>query len=499
MSEPPILDYTYKTEPLDHQRLDFTKTRDLSYWAWYWEMGTGKSKMVIDTACWLYQRKQIGLCLITAPKGAYLNWISEASKHCPVDAEVAYYSSSMNKETEAWLDRVSAAGPRLKFILVNIEAMSGKRGEDFCRGLLRHHRTLVVVDESTSIKGPTATRTRAMLRLRDMANCVARRILSGTPSPQSPLDLWSQLEFLQKGQSAFPTFTGFRSYFAIQQIMRMGMRSFPKITGFRNMEVLTYTLSKCSSRVLKKDCLDLPPKIYETRDVEMTAEQAAAYRSVMHEAMVMLEAKLLTVTSAMTMLVKLHQITCGWLKMDDGSIVALPNHRMRELDEGIDELPHDAGVIIWCAYREDARAVTFHLRDKHGPTSVVQYVGGIKDTERMEAIDQFQNKKTARFFVSTQASGGVGNTLTRCTYMVYYSNNYNLMDRMQSEDRAHRIGQSASLTIVDLLVRGTADEKVILALKKKQALQATLLDPAAAATEFESALPELLREHLLEQ
>ncbi len=255
----------------------------------------------------------------------------------------------------------------------------------------------------------------------------------------------------------------------------MGPRSFKKVTGYQRVEELSKKVASFSFRVTKEECLDLPEKIYTSRDVELGAEQSRAYASMKQLAMVELqEGGISSASIALTQLLRLHQIVCGHLKMDDGVITAFPNNRVKALMEILAET--SGKVIIWANYVEDIRAIVRAISEEqdgdgqllYGPKSVVEFWGDIDPKTRKENNDAFQDPKSGvRFFVGNQATGGMGIDLFAANTVVYYSNSYKLDDRIQSEDRAHRIGQRKPVTYVDLIARGTVDEKIIQALRNK--------------------------------
>jgi len=217
---------------------------------------------------------------------------------------------------------------------------------------------------------------------------------------------------------------------------------------------------------LKEDCLDLPPKIYTQRTVEMSKEQQKVYNDLATFAITQLNDEQLSVTNTMTMLLRLHQITCGYLPTDDGPVQPLENGRMSELLNVLEEI--DGKAIIWANYRYSIFDIEANLKKKFGDDSVVTYFGDTKDKDRQEIVKRFQDKESpVRFFVGNQQTGGYGLTLTEASTVVYFSNNYDLEKRMQSEDRAHRIGQKNHVTYVDLICENSVDQNIVASLRNK--------------------------------
>ena len=246
-----------------------------------------------------------------------------------------------------------------------------------------------------------------------------------------------------------------------------GGRSVQLVTSYRRLDELANILDKFSYRVLKEDCLDLPEKVFTKRLVELTPEQNKAYAQMKQMALAMLDSgEVMTSVNVMTQLMRLHQITCGHFKSDDGNITHLKNNRIDALMQLLDET--DGKVIIWANYREDIKNIVAALKKAYGEASTVEYHGGVDATLRQDNIAQFQEKNSpTRYFVGNAQTGGYGITLTSANTVVYYSNSYDLEKRLQSEDRAHRIGQTGSVTYVDLIAENTVDDKIVKSLRSK--------------------------------
>lgn len=463
--------------PYAHQEKAFNESKNLRHYALWWEMGCGKTKVIIDTAVHLFLSGEIDGLLVVSDKGNYLNWIfREVPKHImpEITHRLGFWNSQAKiHELMAARKLLMAENNCLDIAAVNIESLSGGRGMDYARDFIRAHYTMMVVDESTSIKNTKAQRTKAAIMLGAM--CDYRRVMSGTPITQSPLDVYGQCEFLQQGLLGHTSFVAFRAEYARMMDIQFPGARWPtkKILGYQNLDKLHDLLSKFSSRILKTECLDLPPKVYEVIDVEHNPVQAEAYRELKETAVLQLEQGLLTATSAMTALLKLHQINCGHLKLDDGTVVDIPSCRINALLELLDNIHGKA--IIWCAFQRDVELVLCALNQRKDGYAV-HYYGKTLNPDRIDAIDKFQNDEKCRWFVGTPASGGKGITLTAASYVIYYSNTFNLEHRLQSEDRAHRIGQAKSVTYIDLQVPKTIDVKILRALRTKKDLAHEVLD-----------------------
>lgn len=470
--------FQYHTKPYEHQSCEFERSKTLVAYAGFWEMGTGKTKLIIDTIAYLWWIKEIDGVIIVGDKGNYRNWYGEIATHLhpSIERRVTHYSSSANKSQLREMESVmTPKNDILDFLLCNVESFSSDNSTFWCDRFLKGHYVLMCVDEATSIKNPKAIRTKNVQKIG--WRCDYRRILTGTPITQGPLDLFSMCEFLERGILGFPTYTSFKCHYAVQQRINLGpgRPSFDKIIGFRNLNDLTVSIESFSSRITKDECLDLPEKIYQVYNVELTPEQQKAYESLKQTAVIQLEQGLLTSTSVLTTIGKLQQICCGHVKLDDGHVVDIPNNRLDDLQTILETIGNEHKVIIWCAFQHDVELIMRRLYDmKRNP---VDYYGKTSAEKREENLRRFIDGD-ATDFVGTAATGGKGITLTAASYVVYYSNSYSLEDRLQSEDRAHRIGQSRNVTYIDLVTSGTVDEKVLATLKKKEDLAHQILDHA---------------------
>jgi len=520
-------DYQYKTEPYAHQHEAFLLSRDEEAFALLMEMGTGKSKVIVDTSAWLYGCGNIDALVVVAPNGVHTNWtLKEVPVHMPDHIPVVsgYWVASPRKHERAALENLfkQESGP-LRVVAMNIEALSTKKGTAFLRRLLNTFRTLLTVDESSRIKTPGVARTRNLVNLGKFASY--RRILTGTSITQGPLDLYAQYAFLNRHIIGHSTFTSFKSHFALYERRKVNNKRgfYDALVSYRNLSELTDLIRPVTYRKLKKDCLDLPQKIYEVYPVELSKEQRRIYDDALKKTVVELrrsegmsddatlfdaenfEDEILKylqsdgtktqIKNALTRLLRLQQIVGGFFTDEEGKVHAIDekNARVDALMNVIDET--QAKWIIWARFRPEIAAIAEALREKYGRGSVVEYHGGVEDDDRTEAVARFQgerhhvNAKTgehriepvdlsdqARFFVGQPRSGGIGITLTAAEYVAYFSNDFSLETRLQSEDRAHRIGQKKNVTYVDLQAAGTIDDRITSILLDKQRLSDTVLD-----------------------
>jgi len=474
--------YTFKTEPFDHQRKALTDSWAAEYYALFMEMGTGKSKVAIDTIGILSMMGKINAAFIVAPKGVYDNWVKgEIPSHLPdsIERQVMRWTPSGTKkyQDEMW-DFLFGEERHLRIFVMNVEALSTPRGTKAALMFLQKYPdNIMVIDESTTIKNRKATRTKNILALADYAKY--KRILTGSPVTKSPMDLFSQCAALSNNALGFTSYYAFQNRYALVQKRKMGSRAFQEIVGYRRLDELNEKLDLFSNRVLKEECLDLPDKVYIRRDVELTEEQKRVYKQMKKLALAKLDnGELATTASVLTQIMRLQQICCGFLQPDEGEIQPIENNRLKELLEITEELQGKA--IIWASYTHGIQQIASALRDRFGPEAVATYYGDTPQDERQEIVDRFQDPDSGlRFFVGQPLTGGYGITLTAANTVIYYNNSYDLAIRLQSEDRAHRIGQRNNVTYIDLVSPGTIDEKVLKALRSKIDLAGQVLGEEA--------------------
>ena len=462
--------YKFKTEPYAHQKDALKKCWNKEAFAIFAEMGTGKTKIALDNACILYNKGKIDRLLVVAPKGTYMNWVEqEIPVHVPdyIEKKVLAWKQSTSAQYRQDLkDIKDITDFRFKIMVMNVEAFSSKKGLEFAKIFLIG-KSMMIVDESTTIKNPQAKRTKSILQLRNETKY--RRILTGSPVTQSPMDLWAQMDFLDPEILGQSSYYAFRTRYAVVITANAagGTHKYQKIVKFKNLAQLGQAVSPHSYRILKKDCLDLPDKIFTKREVELTDEQHKAYSEMKSNAMTILHSgETLTAVNVLTQLIRLHQITCGHMKTDEGETVQLKNNRLTELMQILGETT--GKVIIWANYIHDILSIQKAINDEFGPQSSCTYYGGTKQEDRQACIKKFQDPENPiRFFIGNTQTGGYGITLTDASTVIYYSNNYDLEKRIQSEDRAHRIGQKNKVLYIDLVAKGTVDEKIIKALRNK--------------------------------
>ena len=472
--------YQYKTKPYQHQRDALNKGALLKNYAYFMEMGTGKTKVIIDNATYLYQLGDIKEVIVIAPNSVYRNWVQEISVHSPITPYIWCWKVDKEKE----LIKASRSGDlygkdnELIYILMNVEALSHKSGQRWLQQRLNLNGkvSMMVIDESTTIKSPAALRTKAICKLSTTVKY--RRILTGSPVTKSPLDLYTQCAFLSKALLGFDSYYTFRARYAVMQQIELGGRQILMPKYYTNLDELEGKLKEFSFRVTKEECLDLPPKVYMQRDIHLTLEQKTIYETLKKKARAIIEDDTVSFANKLVEILRLHQICNGFLKTDKGEIHVFKNNpKLKELLRILEEA--DGKCIIWATYVHNIESIKQTLGDLYGKDAVVSIYGKDSVEVRKNAVENFQHNDGCQFLVGNPSTGGYGLTLTAARNVIYFSNSYNLEVRKQSEDRAHRIGQKDKVNYIDLIVPNSIEMMIISALKRKIKLSAATLGEEA--------------------
>ena len=460
------MNYKFKTKPYAHQLTALEKSWNKENFAYFMEMGTGKTKVLIDNVAMLYDKGKIDGVLIVAPKGVVKTWYEqELPTHLPdhIENVSILWQPNITKTQQEKLESLFEIESALHILVMNVEALSTDKGVKFANKFINSHKALMAIDESTTIKTPTAKRTKNIIGIGQ--NAKYKRIMTGSPITKNPLDLYTQCEFLDPWLLDFSSYYAFRNRYAEMKTMHVHGRSIQVVDKFQNLGELSDTVKQFSYRVLKEDCLDLPPKVFIKRHVALTPEQKKVYEQMKKAAMAVLNGKVTTTMTVLTQLMRLHQITCGYVTADDGTVQAVESNRLNELMSILEDT--DGKVIIWANYQTSVSDIMKALTKKYGANSFVHYYGLTPQEDRQDNIRKFQNNPECRFIIGTPQTGGYGITLTQANTVIYYSNSYDLEKRLQSEDRAHRIGQKKTVTYIDLISEDTVDEKIVKALRDK--------------------------------
>jgi len=488
MSDPAI-----KTEQFKHQREIYLKHRDDRFFALFWEMGLGKTKVMLDVASHLYLQKKIDALLVIAPNSVYKNWLSqELPVHLAVEYSGMAYPKANNERNRIkkliFLDPTFKSNT-LRVMCISYDSISTTHGLQFTKKMLTVYRTMTVADESTAIKRPSSLRSKRAKVVGKMSEY--RWIATGTPAAESPFDLHSQIDFLDEEFWAgfgMKTVRAFKNEFGEFVLRRLANgRQFPELKRYRRLDVLHKIIDPISSRLLKEDSeVELPPKTYAVRTFEMTKKQKDLYEQVRDGYEADLDNGLrIEAPLAIVRLARLQQITSGFVTAEERvedteeitdndqlkifnierqieDIVPIEeNPKLKLLVELLDECHHK--VIVWCKFRRDVNNIMRILGHRG-----IKYDGTVSSGERELALNRFRNPEDpAQVLVVNIATINQGVTLTIAKTMIYYSNHFSLEKRLQSEDRNHRIGQDQPVLIIDLAAENTVDEKIIQRLREK--------------------------------
>lgn len=469
------LSYQFHTKPFAHQAEVWEASRDLNAFAAFWEQGTGKSKLTIDTLGHLYTEGEVDAAIIVAPNGVHRNWITdELPTHLSPDIPLLAHAYSAPSASAKWHDAAVSGlitHRGLPLLAISYDAWMTDKGKKAVWNMMRKRRVLLALDESHRIKTPSARRTRSILA--GGKHAPYRRVLSGTPVTNGPFDIYTQVAFLDpefwRRELDIGSFTAFKSFFGVwdKGWNNAQKREFDMLVGYQNLDHLADAIKLISSRVTKDDVLDLPPKLFTKRYYEMSPAQRRVYDSVEGEFMAWLDSgELVTAPLAITRMLRLQQVLCGYIPVDGEDeptelIERDKNPRLKLLRDTMEDV--NGKSIIWATWTRDIEMILHMLRDMG--RNPVRYDGRVSDDERQRAKDAFKHGDATDFVANSQMSEGL--TLNEAKTTIYYNNSYKLIDRLQTEDRNHRIGQDDHVTYVDLVCPGTRDERAIDALVAK--------------------------------
>ena len=462
--------FPYKTTPYEHQRNALNQSAEKTQWAYFMEMGTGKTKVTIDNMAYLFIQRKISAALIIAPKSVYTNWETEIEVHMPQVIKYKIYKWNLDKPKDYFKFEESKD---LKIFLINVEALSTKRGFEGCVEYLSKNKlNFVALDESTTIKNRSAKRTKNILALQKLS--LVRRILTGSPITKSPLDLYTQCQFLSPELLGFSSYLAFRNRYAEMTDIPVGSGRYISVPKYyKRLEELETKLKQFSTRIRKDECLDLKPKVRQKRYIELEGESKKIYDRLRTSALAIVEDSTISFSNKLTEIIKLHQVCNGFSKDDEGQILELHKSKINALDEILEET--DGKVIIWANYIYNIEEIIKFLENKYGKESVVSIYGAIDVQSRKKAVEKIQKDSKVRFLVGNPTTGGFGLTLTAVNTVIYFSNNYNLEVRKQSEDRAHRMGQKGTVVYIDIVAKNTLDEAIMKSLTSKGQIAAKTL------------------------
>ena len=469
--------FEFKLKPFEHQDNYLKAAWRLRVDGTLFDMGLGKTKVTLDTAGMLAYTGKIDSLIVFAPKGVYANWEQkELPKHMSPSVQykaVLWKGISTKKNVAELVPIMTHEDNVLHIFIINYDAVITEKGKYTLDKFISGHKaTMIVCDESTKIKNPKAKRTVALCKLGQRAVC--KRILTGSPITRSPLDFYSQALFLSKDCLGFSNFFAFRNRYAIlEDVTTFGGASFKKVVGFKNINELSDKIETFCHRIMKEECLDLPEKTYLTRTFELTKEQQKYYNEMSNNLMIELENDMVSTTIALTKILRLRQICCGYVPTDQGDVLRIENKRLETLMDCIEEI--DGKIIIWAYFVQDIKDIAEAIKKEYGEDSFVTYYGETALEDRTKAIELFENNDKCRFFIANPKVGGMGITLNAAKYSIFYNADYNLEDRMQAEARNYRIGQKEHIFYIDIMAENTVEESIVESLVNKYEIATEVL------------------------
>lgn len=523
--------------PYAHQVDALKFIADKDSFALFMEQGTGKSKVVIEKAHDLFVKNKINCLVIISPNAVKEQWITEQfPEHYPSDNWTGYvWDKVKSQKSKAEYSRAGNKENNLFVLSINVEAFQTDSVDPFIKEILQVKKVMVVIDESTRIKSgrrkPSrgkrggAKRTNKILDL--FRHVQYKGILTGTPTPNNPFDLWSQFEFLRFDFFRLDYFV-FTHYYGIMvqkatqegrryttvldeksyNLVKYKIKKYPALTpsiveeisistgiktkdiiainkmdkynGYKNLDELRRKISEVTFFVKKQDCLDLPDKVYEKLYCKMSDKQEELYKNLKRDMYAEYMGSEITVTNKMVMYLRLQMVTGGLFPYTDSKIKIDDNGeeffdfsyeykriensvKLNVLVEDLEEVPQDTSVIVWARFRGEIDLITERLLQEGYECE--KYYGGSSS----EVIDKFKAKQI-RFLIANPLKGGEGLNLQVATLHYFYSNSFKADSRLQAEDRSHRIGQSNKVTYKDIICKGTVDERIYQVLKNKENL-----------------------------
>ena len=466
----------FKTKPFDHQLKCFEISKDSPFYGLFFEQGCGKTKVVIDTAVYLYLQNKIDSLVIIAPNGVHKNWFEEEMPiHCKIDYDNFLWTGKINKSVESGLKEIINCKRTFKAYSFNVECFVGEKQKEILTKILKSERTLLAIDESQTIKNQSAKRTKFLVdKISNLATY--RRIMTGTPVTKGVQDLYTQFKFLSEDIIGISSYYAFRNKYC-----QMGGFNMKQIIGYKSIDELQEKIQTHTMRVLKKECLDLPEKLYQKAPYDLSAEQLRIYNEIRDEGISFVKnAKAnnepITLENVLTRMKKLQQVSLGYLlNIEEKEIVEIvpmdKNPRLLKLKELLEDI--NGKVIIWTIYTQDIIYISRMLGG-----AAVRYDGKISPAEKDANKKAFKTDPKIKYLIANTQAMARGHTLTEAETSIYYCNSFDLELRLQSEDRNHRQGTKNNVLYIDLEANKTMDKKIIRALRsKKKVADMVLQDP----------------------
>lgn len=467
--------FATKTELMTHQREAVAKLLPSRVGGLFMDMGTGKTRTTIELAN--LRANKIDKVVWFTPVSLKMSVAKEIRKH--TDCEDIYVFDHKTNQRNL---------PKVRWYIVGIESISSSIRVVAAVNQLITERTMVVLDESSYIKGPYSKRTERLTFICSRAKY--RLILTGTPLSQGVVDLYAQMRFLSEKILGYSSFYSFAANHLEYSEKFPGM-----IVRAHNTEWLATKISPYTYQVRKKDCVDLPSKVYSTKYFYMSNEQQYMYEKLKEEFLMNIDPEDWDSYLLFKLFSGLQQVVCGFYRERRGRkrepiLHEFEHERLDILEKLIHRIPDDEQVIIWAKYIYDIDQIR-QLLEREGKTFVL-YTGEQSEKERNLAEHAF-HAGDAQFFVATPSSGGHGLTLNEASTVIFYNNSFKYSERLQAEDRCHRIGQTKSVHYIDIVCVNSIDERIMESISKKESVLYSFRREIDAAQKDKDKLRALIR------
>lgn len=471
------------TRPLkEHQKKDLDRFADKNEMALLWEAGAMKTACAIAWCRWKYTvNKSLQKTLIVSPVATLYNWRDEFIMNSPnpvhASVLVPYYKSRRMRYKGSERAKLILESDK-KIIIINPESLDIP---EVVNALQLFNAKIVVIDESDSFKNHNSKRLKSLLKITD--NATYRCIMTGTPILNSYLDIWAQWRILDKGATFGTNFFVYReTYFHDKNISwKSKPNYFPNYVPKPNVDAeISKKIAAKSSRILKKDCLDLPPLVFGKDYVELSPEQEKAYKQMENTLLAEVKAGVCAAPNALTKVLRLLQIVSGHLPVESDDtnekvvtiFQKLP--RAERLKYRLEELTPNHKVIVWCNFKTNYVLIRQVCSDIN-----IQWAEITGETVNIQdEIEKFNTNEKVRVMIANPQAGGIGINLQVASYAIYFSRNFSLRQREQSIARCYRGGSDIheKITVIDLVSKGTIDELVLDALARKENFADLVLD-----------------------
>lgn len=451
-----------------HQDTEFEEHRDDIARALHWQMRTGKTKAMVDLACYLYAQGRIDGVLVLASNNVHANWTRrEVPEHHWLQP---YKSLAWNTAASKSITYDVEFGklldyPGLAWYAVNVEATVLNQQRPYLKAFIKRRKFLLITDETHNWRRPGSKRSR-YIRQHVAPKAQVRRNLSGTMIDNNPLHAYAQFEILSKGALGFTDYKAFEKHFGIweeDEIYIGGKpRTVPKLVGFRNQDELRERMLNWTSFVYRDECDDMPELIRTAGEFDMTPEQKRIYNGLVQGALIRLETgELVAEAEGSSLLTRLQQVASGYVKDEDGETHdIIPIESNPRLSYLVDEVRScDGKVVIWCRFRKDIENILARFR-KEGIIAV-DYYGGTAAAQRPRNEDRFRNDPIVKAMVAQPKACGEGLDFSAGTFMVWYSHLHgDLIAKRQADERCTKKG-GRKIAITEMVARGTVDTKIL--------------------------------------